>query len=86
MDFTHNYDNKGRLKSVLVPAKAWVNEVEPALKKYSAKRNKKKQEDEYVPRTKQEILDGISRAVEEVKLIRAGKLKAKTLREVLDEL
>ncbi len=36
--------------------------------------------------TKAEILTGIKKAVEEVKLIRAGKIKAKSLKELLNEL
>ncbi len=36
--------------------------------------------------TKAEILAGIKEAAEEVKLIKAGKLKASSLKELLDEL
>lgn len=36
--------------------------------------------------TKAEILAGIKEAVEEVKLIKAGKIKAKSLKELLNEL
>jgi len=36
--------------------------------------------------TKEEILTGIREGFEEVKLIRAGKLKAVSLKEFLDEL
>ena len=35
---------------------------------------------------KQEILDGLKEAVEEVKLHRQGKIKLKTAKELLDEL
>ena len=38
------------------------------------------------PRTKAEILEGIKEAVEEVKLIRAGKMKSVPLKDFLDEL
>ncbi len=82
MDFQYIIDEKGRKSSVIVPIKEWERLQE---KKKPAKR-KKKVSDEYVPRTKQEILDGISRAVEEVKLARAGKLKLKTWDEIKDEL
>lgn len=37
-------------------------------------------------RTKAEILEGIKEAVEEVKQIRAGKMKAVPLQDFLDEL
>lgn len=36
--------------------------------------------------TKEEILTGIKEAIEEVKLIKAGKVKAKSLKELLNEL
>jgi hypothetical protein len=36
--------------------------------------------------TKAEILAGIKEAVEEVKLIKSGKIKAKSLKELLNEL
>lgn len=36
--------------------------------------------------TKAEILAGLKEAVEEVKLIKAGKKKAKSLKELLNEL
>lgn len=36
--------------------------------------------------TKAEILAGIKEAIEEVKLIKAGKIKAKSLKELLNEL
>jgi len=36
--------------------------------------------------TKKQILDGIEQAIKEVKLVKAGKLKARPLQELLDEL
>ncbi len=36
--------------------------------------------------TKEEILDGIRQAVKEVNLIKQGKLKARPIQELLDEL
>ena len=36
--------------------------------------------------TKENILAGIKEAVEQVKLIKAGKMKAKSLKELLNEL
>jgi hypothetical protein len=35
---------------------------------------------------KEEVLDGIKQAFKEVKLVRSGKLKAKPIKELLDEL
>ena len=43
-------------------------------------------DDEYKEPTKGEILEGLKEAVEEVKLAEQGKLKLKTLDEVLSEL
>jgi len=43
-------------------------------------------EGEYKEPTKEEILQGLREAVEEVKLYEQGKLKLKTLDEVLEEL
>jgi len=43
-------------------------------------------EQEYKEPTKEEILEGLKEAVEEVKLYNQGKLKLKTLDEVLEEL
>jgi len=43
-------------------------------------------DEEYKEPTKEEILDGLREAVEEVKLYEQGKIALKTLDEVLDEL
>ncbi len=43
-------------------------------------------DEEYREPTKEEILEGLKEAVEEVNLYNQGKLKLKTLDEVLDEL
>jgi len=43
-------------------------------------------EEEYEEPTKEEILEGLREAVEEVKLYEQGKLKLKTLDELLEEL
>ncbi len=43
-------------------------------------------DEEYREPTKEEILEGLREAVEEVNLYNQGKLKLKTLDEVLDEL
>jgi hypothetical protein len=43
-------------------------------------------QEEYRPRTEEEILAGISEALHEVKLHKEGKIKLKTARELLDEL
>ena len=43
-------------------------------------------EDEVPYRTKQEILAGVEQSFEELKLYKGGKLRFRTLEEVLDEL
>ena len=88
MDFQYLTNEKGKRVSIVAPIKEWEKRdlVYQQIVKKKKRKAKKKVEDKYVPRTKQQILDGISRAVEEVKLIRAGKLKAKTLKEALNEL
>jgi len=43
-------------------------------------------QEEYRPRTEEEILAGISEALHEVKLHKEGKIKLNTARELLDEL
>ncbi len=46
----------------------------------------KEVEEEYKPQTKKEILDGLREAFEELKLIKAGKMEARDLKDVLNEL
>jgi hypothetical protein len=43
-------------------------------------------DEEYKEPTKEEILEGLKEAVEEVNLYNQGKIKLKTLDEVLEEL
>ncbi len=63
-------DNKGRHKSVIIPHRQWKN--------FQSDYNKLKY--------KLRIILGIKNAMQEVKSIRAGIKKSKTLRKVLDEL
>jgi hypothetical protein len=43
-------------------------------------------QEEYVPRTEEEILAGLREALDEVKLHKEGKIKLRPLKDVLDEL
>ena len=71
------YDHNGLPAGVFIPIKDW----EMMKKEYQ---NLKVWED---PKpTKEEILAGIKEAVEEVKLIKARKIKAKSLKDLLNEL
>lgn len=63
-------DSKGRQKSVIISQKQWRNFEED----YCRMKNKIK------------VLTGLKSALDEVKQIRNGKKKAKTLKEVIDEL
>ena len=47
---------------------------------------KEPEEDEYEEPTKEQLLQEIREAAEEVKLARQGKIKLKTLEQLLDEL
>jgi len=62
-------DPKGNPESVLIPYQDW--------KSYELRYKKLK--------NKLDVLKGIQEAVEEVKEIKAGKKKGKTLKELLDE-
>jgi len=70
-------DSKGETAGVFIPIKDWE-----ALKK----KHEGLEEEEYREPTKQEILDGIKQAVKEINLIKKGKLKARPVKELLDEL
>jgi hypothetical protein len=63
-------DSKGKATAVQIPLREWV-----ALQKALEKGKKK-----------QEFLEGLEEAAKEIKQIEAGKKKAKTLEELLDEL
>lgn len=43
-------------------------------------------QEEYIPRTEEEILAGLSEALHEVKLHKEGKIKLQSARDFLDEL
>ena len=45
-----------------------------------------KETNEVQPPTKKEFMDGLREAIEEVKLIKAGKRKGKPFQQLLDEL
>ena len=70
-------DSKGKATGVFIPYSDWK-----ALKK----RHKDLEELENDEPTKEQILDGIREAVEEMKLIKAGKLKGRPVQELLNEL
>jgi hypothetical protein len=70
-------DSKGKAAGVFIPYNEW---------KLLKKRYKDLEALENDEPTKEEILGGIREAVEEMKLIKAGKLKGRPVQELLDEL
>ncbi len=70
-------DHKGKPTGVYIPISDWE------LMKQEYQNLQAWEEPEP---TKAEILSGLKEAVEEVKLIKAGKIKAKSLKELLNEL
>lgn len=67
----------GKPTGVFIPIKDW---------EIMKEENQNLQAWEELEPTKAEILAGIKEAVEEVKLIKAGKIKAKYLKDLLHEL
>jgi len=70
-------DSKGKATGVFIPYSEW---------KILKKRHKDLEALENDEPTKEQILDGIREAVNEMKLIKAGKLKGRPVQELLDEL
>ena len=70
-------DSKGKATGVFIPINEW-------------KALKKQYKDlailEYDESTKEELLQGLKQAVTELKLIEKGKLKARPVKALLDEL
>ena len=70
-------DSKGKATGVFIPYNEWK-----ALKK----RYKELEALENDEPNKEQVLQGIREAVEEIKLIKAGKLKGRPVQELLNEL
>ncbi|MFA6925220.1 MAG: hypothetical protein WC223_13325 [Bacteroidales bacterium] len=75
MNVQYISDNRGHTKAVIIPITYW-NDIAKKLHIPDV-------EDEP---SKEQILKGLREAIEEMKIIRAGKKKQKTLKEFLDEL
>ena len=73
-------DSKGKATGVFIPINQWKE-----LKKQYRDLEVLEHDDEPEP-TKEQILQGIKQAVKEVNLVKAGKLKARDARELLNEL
>ncbi len=70
-------DSKGKATGVFIPYSEW---------KVLKKKYKYLEDLENEEQSKEEVLQGIREAVEEMKLIKAGKLKGQPVQELLDEL
>jgi hypothetical protein len=70
-------DSKGKATGVFIPYSEW---------KILKKQYKELEALENDEPNKEQVLQGIREAVEEMKLIKAGKLKGRPVQELLDEL
>jgi len=77
MNLQYISDNRGKTTGVIIPIKEW----EVLKSKF-----KGLEEVELADQSKEEILQGIQQAVEEMNLVKQGKLKARDAKELLNEL
>ncbi len=77
MNIQYISDNKGNTAGVFIPIQEWET-----LKSQF----KGLEEIEIGEQTKEDILQGIKQAVEEMNLIKQGKMKARDAKELLNEL
>lgn len=77
MNLQYISDNKGKVTGVYIPIQEW----EGLKSKFEGL-----EEAEIAEPSKEEILHGLQRAVEEMNLIKKGKLKARDARDLLNEL
>ena len=77
MNLQYISDNKGKTTGVFIPIQEW----EGLKSKF-----KGLEEEELGELSKAEILQGLQQAVEEMNLVKRGKLKARDARELLNEL
>lgn len=77
MNLQYISDNKGKVTGVYIPIQEW----EGLKSKF-----KGLEEAELDEPSKEEILHGLQQAVEEMNLIKKGKLKARDARDLLNEL
>jgi len=69
-------DSKGQKTGVIIPIKDW----EALKSKY------KGLEEDIIEQSKEEVLQGLKQAVEEMNLVKAGKIKARSAKDLIDEL
>ncbi|HYX09921.1 MAG TPA: hypothetical protein VE912_24550 [Bacteroidales bacterium] len=77
MNLQYISDDKGKTTGVFIPIHEW----EELKEKFIGL-----EEEEFGEQTKEEILKGIKQAVEEMNLVKQGKLKARDAKDLLNEL
>ena len=70
-------NNKGKPTGVYIPIKQW-NTLKKQYRELEVLENEEP--------TKEQIIEGIKQAVQEMKMMKAGKLKTRPLKALLDEL
>ena len=77
MNLQYISDNRGKTTGVFIPIQEW---------KGLKSKFKGLEEAELEEQSKEEILQGLQQAVEEMNLVKRGKLKARDAKELLNEL
>ncbi len=77
MNLQYISDNRGKTTGVFIPIQEW----EGLKEKF-----KGLEEEELGEQSKEEILSGLKQAVEEMNLVKQGKLKARDAKDLLNEL
>jgi len=77
MNLQYISDNRGKTTGVYIPIQEW----EGLKSKF-----KGLEEEELGEQSKEEILQGLQQAVEEMNLVKQGKLKARDAKDLLNEL
>jgi hypothetical protein len=76
MNLQYISDNRGKTTGVFIPIQDWEG----------LKSKFKDLEEELMEQTKEEVLQGLEQAVEEMNLVKQGKLKARPAKDLLNEL
>ena len=77
MNLQYISDNRGKTTGVFIPIQEW----EGLKEKF-----KGLEEEELGEQSKEEILSGLKQAVEEMNMVKQGKLKARDAKDLLNEL
>ena len=77
MNLQYISDNRGRTTGVFIPIQEW---------EYLKSKFRGLKEEELGEQSKTDILQGLQQAVEEMNLVKQGKLKARDAKDLLNEL